>query len=58
MVYNALGRMVEQNRGGTYVQFVYDPTGRKLDKAFSLGKRCIMLSAPMHFCNVGRAVAA
>jgi len=29
MTYDALGRMVEQNRSGTYTQFVYGPHGRK-----------------------------
>ena len=28
--YDALGRMVEQNRSGTYTQFAYGPTGAKL----------------------------
>jgi YD repeat-containing protein len=30
--YDALGRMVENNAGGTYTQFVYGPTGTKLAK--------------------------
>src|SRR5215472_14435327 len=30
MTYDALGRMVEQSRSGTYSEFVYDPTGPKL----------------------------
>jgi hypothetical protein len=30
LTYNALGRMVEQNRGGAYSQIVYGPTGAKL----------------------------
>src|ERR1700730_18604434 len=28
--YDALGRMVEQNRSGVYTQFVYAPTGQKI----------------------------
>lgn len=28
--YAALNRNVEQNRGGTYYQFLYAPTGQKL----------------------------
>ncbi len=31
--YDALGRMVENNAGGTYTEFVYGPTGTKLAKA-------------------------
>jgi len=30
LTYDALGRMVEQNRGGTYTQVVYSPSGAKL----------------------------
>ncbi len=30
--YDALGRMVENNAGGTYTEFVYGPTGTKLAK--------------------------
>jgi RHS repeat-associated protein len=30
LTYDALGRMVEQNRSGTYTQFVYAPTGQKM----------------------------
>jgi RHS repeat-associated protein len=30
LTYDALGRMVEQNRGGTYTQIAYSPTGDKL----------------------------
>ena len=30
LTYDALGRMIEQNRSGSYTQIVYDPTGRKL----------------------------
>ncbi|MGH9509370.1 MAG: RHS repeat domain-containing protein [Terriglobales bacterium] len=30
LTYDALGRMVEQNRSGVYTQIVYDPTGGKL----------------------------
>lgn len=31
LIYDAMGRMVEQDQsGGTYVQFVYDPPGDKL----------------------------
>jgi len=30
MTYDALGRMVEQGRGSSYTQVVYDPTGNKL----------------------------
>jgi RHS repeat-associated protein len=30
LTYDALGRMVEQNRSGTYTQIVYDPTSTKL----------------------------
>jgi RHS repeat-associated protein len=30
LTYDALGRMVEQNRSGTYTQIVYSPTGGKL----------------------------
>ena len=30
LTYDALGRMVEQNRSGTYTQVVYSPTGAKL----------------------------
>ena len=30
--YDALGRMVENNAGGTYTEFVYGPTGAKLAK--------------------------
>jgi RHS repeat-associated protein len=30
LTYDALGRMVEQNRSGTYTEIVYSPTGRKL----------------------------
>jgi RHS repeat-associated protein len=30
LTYDALGRMVEQNRSGTYTQIVYAPTGGKL----------------------------
>jgi RHS repeat-associated protein len=30
MTYDALGRMVEQNRSGAYTQFVYSPTGFKM----------------------------
>jgi RHS repeat-associated protein len=30
MTYDALGRMVEQNRNGAYTQFVYSPTGFKM----------------------------
>ena len=30
MTYDALGRMVEQNRSGAYTQFVYGPHGKKL----------------------------
>jgi RHS repeat-associated protein len=30
LTYDALGRMVEQNRSGTYSQIVYTPTGAKL----------------------------
>jgi hypothetical protein len=29
MTYDALGRMVEQNRSGVYTQFVYGPHGGK-----------------------------
>ena len=28
LTYDALGRMVEQNRSGTYTQVVYSPAGR------------------------------
>lgn len=31
--YDALGRMVENNAGGTYNEFIYGPTGAKLAKA-------------------------
>jgi RHS repeat-associated protein len=31
--YDALGRMVENNAGGTYAEFIYGPTGAKLAKA-------------------------
>ncbi len=30
--YDALGRMVENNAGGTYTEFIYGPTGAKLAK--------------------------
>ena len=30
LAYDALGRMVEQNRGGSYTQIVYGPSGSKL----------------------------
>jgi len=30
LTYDALGRMVEQNRGGVYTEIVYSPTGQKL----------------------------
>ncbi len=30
LTYDALGRMVEQNRSGSYTQIVYSPTGEKL----------------------------
>ena len=30
VTYDALGRMVEQNRSGVYTQFVYAPTGQKI----------------------------
>ncbi len=30
LTYDALGRVVEQNRGGTYTQMLYAPTGGKL----------------------------
>jgi RHS repeat-associated protein len=30
LTYDALGRMVEQNRSGAYTQFVYAPTGQKM----------------------------
>ncbi len=30
LVYDALGRMVEQNRSGTYTQIAYSPAGQKL----------------------------
>jgi RHS repeat-associated protein len=30
LTYDALGRMVEQNRSGAYTQFVYSPTGFKM----------------------------
>jgi RHS repeat-associated protein len=30
LTYDALGRMVEQNRSGVYTQFVYAPTGQKI----------------------------
>src|SRR6202035_5151903 len=30
VTYDALGRMVEQNRGGTYTEIVYTPSGAKL----------------------------
>jgi RHS repeat-associated protein len=30
LTYDALGRMVEQNRSGSYTQIVYSPSGRKL----------------------------
>jgi YD repeat-containing protein len=30
LTYDALGRMVEQNRGGNYTQIVYSPSGAKL----------------------------
>ena len=30
VTYDGLGRMVEQNRGGTYTQIAYSPTGQKL----------------------------
>jgi RHS repeat-associated protein len=30
LTYDALGRMVEQSRNGTYTQFVYAPTGQKI----------------------------
>jgi RHS repeat-associated protein len=30
LTYDALGRMVEQNRSGAYTEFVYSPTGGKL----------------------------
>jgi hypothetical protein len=30
ITYDALGRMVEQNRNGVYTQFVYAPTGQKI----------------------------
>jgi RHS repeat-associated protein len=30
LTYDAMGRMVEQNRSGTYTQIVYSPTGSKL----------------------------
>ncbi|PYV24820.1 MAG: hypothetical protein DMG27_11950 [Acidobacteria bacterium] len=30
MTYDALGRMVEQNRSGSYTQIVYGPDGGKL----------------------------
>jgi RHS repeat-associated protein len=32
ITYDALGRMVENNAGGTYTEFVYGPTGAKLAK--------------------------
>jgi len=30
LTYDALGRMVEQNRSGAYTQIVYGPPGNKL----------------------------
>jgi RHS repeat-associated protein len=30
LTYDAFGKMVEQNRGGAYTQFVYSPTGQKM----------------------------
>ncbi len=30
LTYDALGRMVEQNRSGAYTEIVYGPTGSKL----------------------------
>ena len=31
MTYDALGNMVEENKSGTYSQFVYAPTGAKIE---------------------------
>jgi hypothetical protein len=38
--YDALGRMVEQNRSGAYTQFVYAPTGQKMQIMNGQGVSC------------------
>ena len=45
LTYDALGRMVEQNRSGTFTQIAYAPTGRKfaLMRASSLQKAIVPL---------------
>ncbi|MGB8472459.1 MAG: hypothetical protein WCE61_00075, partial [Candidatus Acidiferrum sp.] len=45
LTYDALGRMVEQNRAGTHTQIVYSPTGRKfaLMNASTLQKAIVPL---------------
>jgi RHS repeat-associated protein len=46
LTYDALGRMVEQNRNSTYTQIAYSPTGQKLAlmNGSSLNKGMVMLS--------------
>lgn len=46
LTYDALGRMVEQNRSGNYTQIVYSPTGQKLALMNGQNLQKAMVSLP------------